>query len=81
MTVVEPGYPSLAPSPYPSFVSAVDDDGNEVAGIRLPDVAALPQQESDFAFFENTHSADQCCVVNQPTTSPISPRQIDMMPL
>ena len=23
---------------YPSFVSAVDDDGNEVAGIRLPDL-------------------------------------------
>jgi len=26
-------------APYPCVVSAVDDDGNEVAGVRLPDVA------------------------------------------
>jgi hypothetical protein len=26
--------------PYPNLVSAVDSDGNEVAGIRLPDIAA-----------------------------------------
>ncbi len=24
---------------YPSYVSAVDDDGNEVAGIRVPDIS------------------------------------------
>src|SRR5438105_6437270 len=28
-----------APEPYHSFVPALDDDGNEVAGIRLPDVS------------------------------------------
>ena len=33
--------PSLAGRPtYPIFVSKVDQDGNEVAGIRLPQVAA-----------------------------------------
>jgi hypothetical protein len=30
--------PSDVGEPFPSFVSAVDADGNEVAGIRLPDV-------------------------------------------
>jgi hypothetical protein len=28
------------PAPYTTFVSAVDSDGNEVAGIRLPSIAA-----------------------------------------
>jgi hypothetical protein len=32
-------YPPVLGAPYPSFVAAVDADGNEVAGIRLPDVA------------------------------------------
>ncbi len=39
----EPGIPSQVPpvvgNVYPSFVSAVDEDGNELAGIRLPDVS------------------------------------------
>ncbi len=32
-------YPAELGAPYAAFVSAVDTDGNEVAGIRLPDVA------------------------------------------
>jgi hypothetical protein len=32
--------PDFSGPVYPSFVSKVDHDGNEVAGIRLPDVAA-----------------------------------------
>jgi hypothetical protein len=32
-------YPPVLGAPYPSFVAAVDADGNEMAGIRLPDVA------------------------------------------
>ncbi len=32
-------YPAKEGGTYPCFVSAVDDDGNEVAGIRLPDIA------------------------------------------
>jgi hypothetical protein len=32
--------PDFSGPVYPSFVSKVDDDGNEVAGVRLPDVAA-----------------------------------------
>jgi hypothetical protein len=32
--------PDFSGPVYPSFVSAVDEDGNEVAGIRLPPVAA-----------------------------------------
>jgi hypothetical protein len=32
-------YPSEEIGTYPTLVSAVDDDGNEVAGIRLPDVS------------------------------------------
>ena len=31
--------PGLVGAAYPGLVSAVDDDGNEVAGVRLPDVA------------------------------------------
>ena len=31
--------PPLVGESYPSFVSAVDQDGNELAGIRLPDVS------------------------------------------
>ena len=31
--------PPLVGSPYPALVSAIDADGNETAGIRLPDVA------------------------------------------
>ncbi len=33
------GYPVEEGASYPAFVSAVDDDGNEIAGIRLPAVA------------------------------------------
>jgi hypothetical protein len=32
-------YPPVSGEAYPAVVSAVDDDGNELAGIRLPDVA------------------------------------------
>jgi hypothetical protein len=32
--------PSFSGPVYPSYVSKVDHDGNEIAGIRLPDVAA-----------------------------------------
>jgi hypothetical protein len=31
-------YPAAAGEPYPTFVSAVDGDGNEVGGVRLPDL-------------------------------------------
>jgi hypothetical protein len=32
-------YPAVAGDAWPTFVAAIDDDGNEMAGIRLPDVA------------------------------------------
>jgi hypothetical protein len=32
-------FPARTGEPYPSFVSALDADGNEVAGIRIPDVS------------------------------------------
>jgi hypothetical protein len=32
--------PAQQPNPYPTLVSAVDGDGNEIAGLRLPDIAA-----------------------------------------
>jgi hypothetical protein len=31
-------YPASEGEPYPSYVSAVNEDGNEIAGIRLPDL-------------------------------------------
>ena len=31
-------YPAPLGEPYPAFVSAVDDDGNEIGGIRTPDL-------------------------------------------
>jgi hypothetical protein len=33
-------YPPKVDAPYPSFVSAVDADGNELAGLRLPDLTS-----------------------------------------
>ena len=30
--------PKIRPGVYPDFVSAIDEDGNETAGIRMPDV-------------------------------------------
>jgi hypothetical protein len=33
-------YPPQVGAPYPSFVSQIDADGNEVAGIRAPELAA-----------------------------------------
>src|SRR5690606_37803936 len=33
-------FPAIAGERFPSFVSAVDSDGNEVAGVRLPDVTS-----------------------------------------
>jgi hypothetical protein len=39
---VHEGHTTLLPpkvgNPYPNLVSAVDEDGNELAGIRLPDI-------------------------------------------
>jgi hypothetical protein len=32
-------FPAVAGEAYPTFVAAVDSDGNEVAGVRLPDIA------------------------------------------
>src|SRR5207247_10299014 len=32
--------PAQTGEPYPSYVSAVDADGNEIAAIRVPDVSA-----------------------------------------
>jgi hypothetical protein len=32
-------FPAVTGEPYPTFVAAVDSDGNEVAGVRLPDIA------------------------------------------
>jgi hypothetical protein len=31
-------FPAVTGEPYPTFVAAVDGDGNEVAGVRLPDI-------------------------------------------
>lgn len=48
MRAIDPGprgsegvgaYPSIEGETYPCFVSAVDADGNEVGGIRLPDIS------------------------------------------
>jgi hypothetical protein len=38
--IMDTNPPDFSGPVYPSFVSKVDHDGNEVAGIRLPDVAA-----------------------------------------
>ena len=33
-------WPLVAGAPYPAFVAAVDDDGNEVGGVRVPEIEA-----------------------------------------
>ena len=33
-------YPSIEGAEYPAYVSAIDADGNELAGVRLPDISS-----------------------------------------
>jgi hypothetical protein len=40
--------PVLADQPYPDWVSAVDDDGNEVGGVAMPDIAVPVATHSGF---------------------------------
>jgi len=49
---------------YPHFVSRVDQDGNEVAGIRLPPVAAPIATTTGWALRRDGFGADEGCEAN-----------------
>jgi len=54
--------PDFATAPsYPSFVSKVDEDGNEIAGIRLPPVAAPTATTTGWALRREGFSLDDGC--------------------
>jgi hypothetical protein len=46
---------------YPSFVSRVDEDGNEIAGIRLPPVAAPIATTTGWALRDDAHGGPDGC--------------------
>jgi hypothetical protein len=54
--------PSLAGRPsYPIFVSKVDEDGNEIAGVRLPEVAAPVATTTGWALRRAGFSENEGC--------------------
>ncbi len=56
--------PSLARPAYPIFVSKVDQDGNEVAGIRLPPVEAPVATTTGWALRRSDFGVDEGCEAN-----------------
>lgn len=56
--------PSLARPAYPIFVSRVDQDGNEVAGIRLPPVEAPVATTTGWALRRSDFGVDEGCEAN-----------------
>jgi hypothetical protein len=57
--------PSLEGRPaYPIFVSKVDEDGNEIAGVRLPEVAAPVATTTGWALRRAGFSENEGCEAN-----------------
>ena len=56
--------PSLARPAYPIFVSNVDQDGNEAAGIRLPPVEAPVATTTGWALRRSDFGEDEGCEAN-----------------
>jgi hypothetical protein len=56
--------PSLARPAYPIFVSRVDQDGNEAAGIRLPPVEAPVATTTGWALRRSGFGEDDGCEAN-----------------
>ncbi|MEO5898294.1 MAG: alpha/beta hydrolase domain-containing protein, partial [Vicinamibacterales bacterium] len=53
--------PHLVGSPYPVFVPTTDDDGNDLAGIRLPDVAVPLATYTGWALRGAAFAGDDLC--------------------
>ena len=63
--IIEHYPPSLSGrTAYPHFVSKVDQDGNEIAGIRLPPVAAPVATTSGWALRRDGFGANEGCEAN-----------------
>ncbi len=54
-------HPVRAPSPYRTLVPAVDTDGNERAGIRLPDIAVPAATFTGWNLFKAPFPACELC--------------------
>jgi hypothetical protein len=54
-------HPVQAASPYGPMVPAVDDDGNEIAGIRLPDIAVPAATFTGWNLFRAPFPACELC--------------------
>jgi hypothetical protein len=75
--------PVSAPSPYRTLVPAVDSDGNERAGIRLPDIAVPAATFTGWNLFRAPFPACELCdrdgsflpfAVDEATRDPADPR-------
>ena len=53
--------PKVAPSPYRALVSAVDADGNELAGIRLPDIAVPLGSYTGWNLYKRPFTEGELC--------------------
>ncbi len=56
--------PAITPGAYPVFVPATDADGNDVAGIRLPEIAAPLATYSGWNVRSAGHAEDDMCNVS-----------------
>lgn len=54
-------YPAQEGAFYPALVSAVDGDGNETAGIRMPDIAVPVGTHDLLAIEQNDDAAPPDC--------------------
>ena len=53
--------PYLVDSPYPVFVPRTDDDGNDIAGIRLPEIAVPLATYTGWALRAAAFAGDDLC--------------------
>jgi hypothetical protein len=56
--------PAVTPGAYPVFVPATDADGNDVAGIRLPEIAVPLATYSGWNVRDADHAGDDMCNVS-----------------
>jgi hypothetical protein len=69
--------PAATGEPYPTFVSAVDADGNEVGGVRLPDLAVPLATYSGWNPHDPATGGQGLLINMQGSTIPFAPTAAD----